>query len=80
MSALKLYTDEDVTDLLARTLRGRGFDIVSVHETDKRGITDAEQLELAICRNAPWLLSMWEILCACIMSILQPGKHILVSL
>jgi uncharacterized protein with PIN domain len=44
---LRFYTDEDVTDLLARSLRSRGFDVVSAHEAELRGVPDAEQLVFA---------------------------------
>jgi ActR/RegA family two-component response regulator len=44
MAVLALYTDEDVTDLLARALRARGFDVVSAHENDTEGESDADQL------------------------------------
>jgi len=48
---LRLYTDEDVTDLLARSLRGRGFDAVSAHEIDLRGISDEDQLSCATAQD-----------------------------
>jgi predicted nuclease of predicted toxin-antitoxin system len=47
MEAIKLYTNEHITDLLARTLRGRGFDAVSVYEVDMREKSDEEQLAYA---------------------------------
>jgi uncharacterized protein with PIN domain len=47
VASLRFYTDEDVTDLLARSLRGRGFDVVSAHEAGLRGVSDAEQLAFA---------------------------------
>lgn len=48
MEKIKLYVDEDITDLLSRTLRSRGFDVISAHEVGMRGRTDKEQLNYAI--------------------------------
>ena len=39
----RLYLDEDVIPDLARLLRSRGFDAVSVHELDALSLTDEEQ-------------------------------------
>ena len=45
---LKLYLDEDVTPLLARALRQRGFDVTSAVELGHVGWSDEEQLEYAV--------------------------------
>jgi len=55
MAALALYTDEDVTDLLARALRARGFDVVSAHENDTQGEADADQLVRAASQQRAFL-------------------------
>lgn len=47
MAAVKLYTNENITDLLSRTLRARGYDSVSVHEAHLRGVSDEVQLAYA---------------------------------
>ena len=44
---IALYTDEDVTRLLAEQLRADGFDAVSAHEVGNFEISDREQLEYA---------------------------------
>ncbi len=51
MSTLRLYLDEDITDVLARVLRARGFDVVSVHDVNLAGKTDVEQLEFACAQQ-----------------------------
>lgn len=45
---IALYTDEDVTDLLARLLRQRGYDALSAHEAGMLGKGDDEQLAFAV--------------------------------
>jgi predicted nuclease of predicted toxin-antitoxin system len=42
-----LYTDEDVSALVATLLRSRGLDITTVPEQVALGKTDSEQLEFA---------------------------------
>lgn len=42
-----LYTDEDMSALVATLLRARGLDITTVPEQVTLGKTDREQLELA---------------------------------
>ena len=42
-----LYTDEDMSALVARLLRSRGLDITTVPEQASLGKTDNEQLEFA---------------------------------
>lgn len=55
MAKAKLYIDEDITDLLARTLRSAGFDAVSAHEVGMRGQSDEEQLDYAIRQSRAFL-------------------------
>lgn len=43
-----LYTDEDMSALVATLLRSRGLDITTVPEQSTLGNTDLEQLEFAI--------------------------------
>jgi predicted nuclease of predicted toxin-antitoxin system len=46
-----LYLDENVDVLVAKLLRARGFDAVTAHERSTLGITDPEQLALAIAEG-----------------------------
>lgn len=48
MAEIKLYMDEDISDLIAVILRSRGYDVVSAHEVEMRGKEDKEQLDYAI--------------------------------
>jgi predicted nuclease of predicted toxin-antitoxin system len=48
MAAIRLLIDEDVRPLLAETLRQRGFDARHVDELKRSGLSDAEQLALAV--------------------------------
>jgi hypothetical protein len=44
---IRLYLDEDVHKRLAVALRLRQFDVISVHEWGRQGLSDKEQLVLA---------------------------------
>jgi predicted nuclease of predicted toxin-antitoxin system len=44
---IRLYLDEDVQKRVAPALRLRGFDATNVHELQRKGLSDEEQLELA---------------------------------
>lgn len=46
-----IYTDEDVSALVATLLRNRGLDVTTVPEQASLGKTDREQLEYAISLN-----------------------------
>lgn len=48
MTVVKLYTDEDITDDLARVLRARGIDALSTYDVGMYGRPDVAQLEFAI--------------------------------
>ena len=47
----RLYLDEDVHKRVAHALRVRGFDAISAHEIDLRGISDRQQLDYAISQE-----------------------------
>jgi len=49
---LRFLLDEDLNPAVAEIGRGLGLDVVSVHEIDRRGFPDEEQLR---CRR----LTMW---------------------
>ncbi|MEM9540810.1 MAG: DUF5615 family PIN-like protein [Cyanobacteria bacterium P01_E01_bin.42] len=51
MSNTTLYTDEDMSALVATLLRSRGFDITTVPEQGSLGKTDREQLEFSTSMN-----------------------------
>lgn len=44
---MRFLLDEDLNPAVAQTARGLGLDVVSVHEIDRRGYTDREQLDFA---------------------------------
>ncbi|MDJ0724629.1 MAG: DUF5615 family PIN-like protein [Prochloraceae cyanobacterium] len=44
-----LYTDEDMSALVATLLKSRGLDVTTVPEQATLGKTDSEQLEIASC-------------------------------
>ncbi len=41
---IELYLDEDVSNLVAELLRGRGFSALTTHSEGRLGLTDAGQL------------------------------------
>ena len=47
----ELYLDEDVHKRVASALRMRGFNVVSAHEVDMRGMTDRQQLGYAVSQK-----------------------------
>jgi predicted nuclease of predicted toxin-antitoxin system len=46
-----IYTDEDMSALVATLLRSRGFDITTVPEQSTLGKTDSEQLKFSTSLN-----------------------------
>jgi len=48
MEKVKIYLDEDVRPLLAEVLRSKGYDAVSCVERGFFGLSDKEQLNIAI--------------------------------
>jgi hypothetical protein len=49
--AFPVYLDADVHPIVARILRGRGFDTVSANEAGYRQASDREQLDFAVARR-----------------------------
>ena len=45
---MRFLLDEDVNPVVAHTARGLDLDVVSVHELDRRGLSDQDQLEFAV--------------------------------
>ena len=45
---MKLYLDENISPIIAKKLREKGIDTISVHENLMRSKSDIEQLEFAI--------------------------------
>ncbi len=45
---MKFYLDEDLSQKVVERLRGRGIDAVSAHEVRAEGLSDFQQLEIAI--------------------------------
>ena len=48
---IKLYLDEDVPEAIAKALRLRGYDVVTVKEAARRSMTDIDQLKYASSGN-----------------------------
>lgn len=46
-----LYIDEDVHESVSPALRRHGYDVLTVHEAGRRGLSDAEQLTFAADEN-----------------------------
>ena len=44
---IKLYLDEDVPEAVALALKLRGYDVLTVREALKKGLSDIDQLKLA---------------------------------
>jgi predicted nuclease of predicted toxin-antitoxin system len=48
---IKLYLDENVPESIAMALRLRGYDVITVKEVGRKGLSDIEQLEYASSEN-----------------------------
>jgi Domain of unknown function (DUF5615) len=48
---VRFLLDEDLNPAVAEIGRGLGLDVVSVHEIDRRGFSDEEQLRFAITQH-----------------------------
>lgn len=48
---MRFLLDEDLNPATAEIGRGLGLDVVSVHEIDRRGFSDEEQLRFAIAHG-----------------------------
>ena len=48
---IKLYFDEDAPEAIAKALRLRGYDVVTVKEAARRSMTDIDQLKYASSGN-----------------------------
>jgi len=45
---IKLLLDEDTQLVLAQALRKRGYDVIHVQESDRKGLSDSQQLAYAV--------------------------------
>ena len=45
---IRLYLDENVPEAIATGLRLRGYDVMTVKEANRRGLSDIEQLRYAV--------------------------------
>jgi predicted nuclease of predicted toxin-antitoxin system len=45
---IRLYIDEDVHGSIGEALRRKGYDVISVHDIKRDGLSDAEQLSYAV--------------------------------
>ena len=48
---LKLYLDEDAPEAIAKAFILRGYDVVTIKEAARRGMTDIDQLNYASSEN-----------------------------
>jgi len=48
---IELYLDEDVPEAIAVALRLRGYDVMTVSEVGRKGLTDIEQIKYATSEN-----------------------------
>ena len=48
---IKLYLDEDVPESIAKALRLRGYNVTTVKEAGRKGLTDIDQLKYASSEN-----------------------------
>ena len=48
---IEMYFDEDVSDVAARSLRNRGYRVLTTQETARKRATDAEQVAYAASQN-----------------------------
>jgi hypothetical protein len=48
---IEIYFDEDVSDIAARSLRSRGYRVLTTQETMRKRATDANQLAYAASQN-----------------------------
>lgn len=48
---IKLYLDENVPESIAVALRLRGYDVITVKEVGRKGLSDIEQLKYASSEN-----------------------------
>jgi uncharacterized protein with PIN domain len=48
---IELYLDEDVSVLLAKLLRARGFEVITTQDAKRLGASDKEQLEYAVSKE-----------------------------
>jgi predicted nuclease of predicted toxin-antitoxin system len=49
--SIEMYFDEDVSAIAARSLRSRGYRVLTTQETARKRATDAEQLAYAASQN-----------------------------
>ncbi len=45
---IELYNDEDVSILIAELIKARGYSVLTTHEANNSGKSDAEQLKFAV--------------------------------
>jgi len=48
LEKIRIYIDEDLSDLVAVALNSKGFNVTSAHEVNMRGKSDEEQLKYAL--------------------------------
>ena len=48
---IELYLDENVSILVAKILRARGFKVVTTDDVSHKGLSDSEQLQFAVERG-----------------------------
>ncbi len=55
---IKLYLDENVPEAVSTALRLRGYDVLTVKDVGRKGLSDPEQLKYAYSQDREYLLLM----------------------
>lgn len=57
---IKLLLDEDTQLVLAQALRKRGYDAIHIQESDRKGLSDSQQLQYAIVSERCFFTTIYQ--------------------